>query len=293
MADLSDVTTYLAGAAAAAVYPNGLSQPSVAAMDCRIYEGWPVPEQLDLDISGHLAGSPPTVRPGGKVANVSVYPMPGTGVTIPQHLDETYTIIPFVPGITVQSVVGSVVTVSGQPKPGEYLTLICDGVNAFSQTGANTAAVLAALAAQAQAIYGGSSSTSTTLTIPFLRSIVVRQGGMGTVGKGTHRQRHQVMITAWTPDKVSRALLAGAIDVAIKNNIRITLPDTSQAIVCYSRTNTSDEQQATGIYRRDLVYEVEYATVSEFPAFVVTTSDVRITAIGNGNILADPVHATT
>ena len=39
MADLSDVTAYLAQRAASAVYPNGTTSPSVASMDCLIYEG--------------------------------------------------------------------------------------------------------------------------------------------------------------------------------------------------------------------------------------------------------------
>src|SRR6266576_4623553 len=97
MADLSDVTAYLASAAANAVYPNGTSQSSIAAMDCRIFEGWPMPEQLDRDMLGQmLSGTPPEpiVRPGGTVANVSVFPMQGTGVTVYQILDETYVITP-------------------------------------------------------------------------------------------------------------------------------------------------------------------------------------------------------
>jgi hypothetical protein len=85
MADLSDVTAYLATAASAAVYPNGTSQPSVAAMDCRIFEGWPIPDQLDRDMLGQmLSGTPPipVTRPKGTVANVSVFAMPGTGIAV-------------------------------------------------------------------------------------------------------------------------------------------------------------------------------------------------------------------
>ena len=39
------------------------------------------------------------------------------------------------------------------------------------------------------------------------------------------------------------------IDVAIKENLRLTLPDTSQAIIIYSRTNVSDDKQKAAIYR--------------------------------------------
>jgi hypothetical protein len=288
MADLSDVTAYLATAASAAVYPNGTSLPSVAAMDCRIFEGWPIPDQLDRDMLGQmLSGTPPVpvTRPGGTVANISVFPMPGTGIVVYQQLDDTYVITPVSYGMVV-SVAGNVITVSGQPNIGEYLTLICDGGFVFSQTGSTTAALLAAIAAQAQTQYPAASSTATTLTVPTGHSLVVRQGGVATLGKVTHRQRQSVMVTVWSPTQAVRAMLARAVDGAIKQNIKVMMPDTSQALVIYSRTNVLDDRQSTAIYRRDLVYDVEYATVFEFPGYVVTSVGTTIanpsnTAIAN------------
>lgn len=277
MADLADVTTYLAAMAASAVYPNGATQPSVASVDCRIYEGWPLPDKLDKDMAG--LNDDGTVRAGGAVANVSVYPMQGTGVEVYQILDETYTIVPVSYGM-VPSVTGNVITVTGQPKTGEYLTLICDGNLVFSQTGASTVALLAALLAAVQVNYPSASATSNTLTVPVGHSMVVRQGGVATLGKVTHRQKHSVMVTVWAQNKTVRASLGAAIDNLLKQGIKITLPDTSQAIVRYSRTNVSDDQQSTGIYRRDLIYEVEYATVQQFPGYVVTSVNTQITTIG-------------
>lgn len=276
MADLSDVTAYLAQAAANAVYPNGSTSPSVAAMDCRIYEGWPVADQLDLDMAGKmLQGSPSAAvtRPGGPVANVSIFPMPGTGVGVYQILDKTYTIVP--PAISLAvSISGNTITVSGQPAAGEYLTLICDDGFVYSQTGATAAALLAALASQAQANYPGAAATATTLTIPVREEIVLRQGGTGTLGKVTHRQRHSVMITVWAPNQVARKQLASAIDNAIKQTNRVAMPDTSQALVVFNRTVVSDEQQMQTIYRRDLIFDVEYATVEQFTGYVITSTNV-------------------
>jgi hypothetical protein len=288
VADISDVTAYLAQAVASAVYPNGTSQPSVAAMDVRIFEGWPIPDQLDQDLAGHvLSGTPPTpvARPNGPLANVSIFPMMGTGVNIYQILDDTYTVVPVSYGLSV-SQNGNVITVSGQPNPGEYLTLICDGSFVYSLTGTNTAALLAALATAAQANYPSASSTSTTLTIPTGHSLVVRQGGVATLGKVTHRQRHSVMVTVWAPTRLTRSALASAIDVALKKTIKVAMPDTSQALVIYNRTNVSDENQSATIYRRDLIYDVEYATLETFPGYVVTSVNNTITAIGNGNASA-------
>jgi hypothetical protein len=281
LADLSDVTAYLATAVANAVYPNGTSQPSVAAMDVRVFEGWPMPDQLDRDMLGQmLSGTPPTpvTRPGGAVANVSVFPMQGTGIAVYQQQDETYVITPVNYGMAM-SVAGNVITVSGQPNPGEYLTLVCDGAFVFSQTGATTAALLAAIATAAQAQYPTASSTATTLTVPTGHSLIVRQGGVATLGKVTHRQRQSVMVTVWAPTEAVRATLAKAIDNAIKQIIKITMPDTSQALVIYSRTNVLDDRQSTAIYRRDLIYDVEYATVFEFPGYVVTSVTTTINKV--------------
>lgn len=285
MADISDVTAYLAQAAAAAVYPNGTSQPSVAAMDVRIFEGWPIPDQLDLDLGGHvLSGTPPTMspRPNGPLANVSIYPMMGTGVNVYQVLDDTYTVTPVSYGMAV-SINGNVITVSGQPNAGEYLTLICDGSIVYSLSGATTPALLAALAAAAQANYPSASSTATTLTVPVGHSLVVRQGGKALLGKVTHRQRHAVMVTVWAPTRLTRSALASAIDVALKKTVKVTMPDTSQALLIYNRTNVSDENQSATIYRRDLIYDVEYATLETFPGYVVTSVNDTITAVGNGS----------
>lgn len=284
MADLSDVTAYLKAQALSAVYPNGTSQPSVAAMDVRVGEGWPNAAQLDLDVAGQmLAGTPPvpTARPGGPLANVTVFPLHGTGKQVYQILDETYVIAQPTFGMAFSvDTTGTIITVTGQPNAGEYLTIIADKANVYSLTGATTAAILSALATAAQAQYPGAVATATTLTIPVQFAMTVRQGGKGTLGKVTWRQEHDVAVTVWAPTPASRTTLANVIDNLVKQNIKITLPDTSQAIVRYSRTNVLDEQSAETVYRRDLIYCVEYATVQKFDGYVVTSTDIPITVPG-------------
>jgi hypothetical protein len=293
MADLSDVTAYLAQQVAAAVYPNGIAQPSVASMDCRIYEGWPIPDQLDNDLTGFMmnnAVNPPVkvARPTGVCANVSIFPMLGQGASVYQILDHTYLIS--APVINLQvSVNGNTITVSGQPAPGEYITVICDDALICSQTGTTTTALLAALATQAQAKYPGATSTATTLTIPVGHSMVVRQGGAGVQGKVTHRQKISVMITVWAPTTASRAAFAKAIDGLLKQTNKVTFSDTSQALVIYNRTNTIDEEQSKGIYRRDLVFDVEYATVEQFAAYTITSTTVSIVNAANTATIATAI----
>jgi hypothetical protein len=284
VADLSDVTGYLVHAAAGAVYPNGISQPSVANMDVRIFEGWPTPDQLDLDLGGKmLAGNPPqpVSRPGGPAANVSVYPMLGANVEPYQVLDKVYVIIApgfglsvLVTGTAGDPTTSPTVTLSGVPNVGEYLTLIVDRAHVYSATGVTAASIITQLAAQASADYFGVTSNQTQITIPAAFDFTARQGAIGTLGKVTHRQRHTIMVTTWAPNHTARSTIAAAIDVVIKSKITFSLPDTSGAKICYSRTNLTDEQSTITLYRRDLIYEVEYATLQQFPGYVITSTNL-------------------
>ncbi|UGY23724.1 hypothetical protein HU675_0038225 [Bradyrhizobium septentrionale] len=278
MADITDVTAYFAQTAFAAVYPGGTAQPSIAAMDIRIFEGWPTPDQLDLDMAGKMldASKQVVARPGGPVASVSIFPMQGQGATVYQILDETYVVSRPTHGMTF-TLADNVITVSGQPVAAEYLTVIADDAHVYSASGSTIAELLAALASQAQTDYPQVASTATTLTIPGTHSIVARQGGKGVLGKVLHRQRQSIMTTVWAPSSAIRGTLGKAIDVALKKANKITMPDSSQALVIYNRTTNIDEMQTQAIYRRDLVFDVEYATVELFDGYEITSTQVSIT----------------
>lgn len=284
MADISDVTAYLYNAATAAVYPNGTGQPSVAAMGVRVFEGWPMPDQLDLDVAGMVAGNPPTPRAGGPVANVSIYPMQGMNAQVYQIQDHVLVIAQPVYGIAL-TVVNGTITFAGAPNVGEYVTLVINRADVYSATGANAAAIIATLIASISMKYPLASSTTSTLTIPNTYALVVRQGGVGTLGKVTHRQKQSIMISVWAPTHAIRSTLAAAIDNAIKQKNIVAMPDTSQALICYNRTNLSDEKQMATVYRRDLIYDVEYATVFQFPGYVVTSVNVSIANYNNSAIV--------
>jgi hypothetical protein len=55
--------------------------------------------------------------------------------------------------------------------------------------------------------------------------------------------------------------------------------------VIYSRTNVIDDQTAATVYRRDLIYNVEYATVEEFTGYVVTSTNVSIAHHHNSSVI--------
>ena len=297
MADISDVTAYLASQAALAVYPTGSSNPSIAPvmpgfsapMDVRIFEGWPMPDQIDMDVAGEImnTATPPVriPRANGPAANVSIYPLQGVNTTPFQVQNNTYVITPPSYGMTLTSIVGSVITIAGQPNAAEYLTIVADRQFVYSSGGANTTAILAALATAAQVNYPTATSTATTLTIPYGYQIEVRIGGQATLGIATHRQCKSVMVTTWAPTHGARNTIAAAIDNFLKRTLTAAMPDTSIAKIIYSHDSQTDEMETMTIYRRDLFYDVEYATVWEFPGYVVTAPVVNLAA-GNWGIPA-------
>lgn len=291
MADISDVTAYLKSQALAAVYPNGTSQPSVANMDVRIMEGWPLASQLELDLAGNVKDPNTGVvspRPNGKLANVSIFPSRSTGHTY-QNLNKTYTIVPPAINLAV-SASNNVISVTGQPAAGEYITIVADRGHVYSASGATTAAILTALATAAQANYPSASANTAanppTLTIPVGFQLTVRQGGVATLGRATHRQTDCVMVTVWAPDHNTRATLAKAIDVLIKQTTKPSMPDTSEALVLYAGTYITDEQQTVSVYRRDLLYDVTYATLQQFPGYVITSTQVSIISAVDSSTVA-------
>lgn len=287
MADITDVTAYLATRAAVAVYPSGTGAPSVAGIDCRIFEGWPVGDQLENDLTGFMldASGVKIVRPRGPCANVSVFPPLGTGKTVYQNLDNTYVIAPPVVTSTA-TLAGNVITVTGPLDPGEFLTLVLDDGVVCSRGGADVAAMLSALAADLVDAGYAATATATTLTVPFRYELVMRQGGTGVLGRAIHRQSQSVMVSVWAPSRTTRTALANAIDIAIKKRIKVTMPDTSQALVIFSRTNIIDDDQAKGLYRRDLIYDVDYATVEQFPGVEITSTKVSIANIVDNSAIA-------
>lgn len=272
-------------------------------MDVLIGEGWPIPEQLDLDLAGQTApptsGGTPGIRPNGPRPNVTIFPLPGASKAPYQILDKTYTISSPVYGLSVSSSSGGdTITVSGTPNTGEFLTLVCDGGVVFSEGGSSVAAVLESLASAASGTYPltsvTASGTSGSLTIPVEHSLVVRQGGTGLRAKVTHRQCHAVMVTVWAPDPGTRSTLAAAIDNSIKQTLVVTLPDTSDALIRYLYTSVTDDAQNVTVYRRDLVYEVEFATLETFAATEITAVTTVISG-GEGPhpTSAPPVSAIT
>lgn len=271
MADITDVMTKMAAIVDAAIYPNGDTQPSAMPNGAavKIGQGWPLPASLDADLAA------------GRVT-ITIFPLSGSATPTNQILDETYVISPAVVNLTA-GLAADVISASGTPAPGEFITAVCDDSFVYSATGPTVAAIMSALAAQAQANYPGATAGQSTVTIPVARSIVMRQGGVGAVGKVIWRQRSSIMVTVWAPNDTLRTAATVLADVALKKNIKIRMPDTSQCILRYLRTMVSDQMEKANLYRRDLIFDAEFATVEQFAGVTVTSTQISMVNQANND----------
>ncbi len=247
MADLSDVNATLAALAAAAVYPSGTAQPSVAGIAVTIAPGWPQPAQLDQIV-------------GAGNGYVSIYPLPGMDANTTRFAQDEWTdVVP--PAQLTMTVSGySTVTIGGTINPGEAAAIEWNrNYIAHAVTAADTlATVAAALAAQIP----GASASGPVITLPAdTFQIIARVSVPVPVLNEIARQERVFSITVWAPTPTARDKLAAAIDVALKRNVRITLPDDTTGLCRYRGTVETDELSKILIYRRSLNYSVEYGTV--------------------------------
>jgi hypothetical protein len=96
----------------------------------------------------------------------------------------------------------------------------------------------------------------------------------GTSGVGAlevRRQSRTAQITFWAATPAHRDALAKVVDVTLAMTTRIDLVDGSRAILTAINETQIDAQQKSGIYRRDLLYSINYATTFTQAQTTITT----------------------
>lgn len=246
MADLSDVTNALAQLASNALYPNGEESPSVVAgVTITVATGWPIPAQLDEILAA-------------KNAMLTVYPMPGMDANTTRFpLD--FQVQNTIPAANLSlAVSGSQVTVGGTIKEGEAPTVFVNYKPYSVAVGASD--TTATIAAALRALIPGAGGSGSVITISGIFSLsavvsvpVVMQSEIG-------RQTRVFMLSAWCASPATRDAVIKAVDGAFRPQKRIVLPDNTYARMIYRGTLQTDDAAKQRIYRRDLRYEIEYAT---------------------------------
>lgn len=263
MADLNQIETVLVAAVTQAVYPTGTANPSAFTAPCAVYRGWPVPRNLDADLAA------------GKV-NVSVYPLDTEQKTTRYPLDWQPLPIP-VPSLTLTAS-DTTITAGGTPSSPLNAVATVNGVGYVYpvQAGDTLISVATALAALINADTPATSSGA-VITIPAAYRLTARVGGVGTAIREIRRQKRNFMITCWCPTPALRDAVAPAIDAVLAGIEFLTLPDGSAGRLLYERSPVSDRVEREGLYRRDLIYSVEYGTTQTQSAAQIVEIDINTT----------------
>jgi len=269
MADVVDVEKAVAQIVTNCLYPNGDSQPSVIGNACKVHRGWPVPSQLDAD----LAASNLTV---------SIFPMAGAERNTTRLTTDPQTLNIPAPTITA-TISGQTITFAGTVAGAQNVgVMIGDWLPAQTAyispaTPTDTLTTIAAgLAALLVAAGIAATASGAVLTLPTTIIASAMVGVFGTEWQELKRQERAIMVTLWCPTHQMRDIAGPIIDLALVQSEHLLLGDGSGARMVYQRTMISDERQTVEIYRRDLIYMVEYGTsvITQYPQIISTKAIV-------------------
>lgn len=251
MADISDVENVLVSIVAGILYPTGTGNPSAITAPCNTYRGWPQSDQLDSDLAD------------GKV-NVSIFP---TNVSSDKtrYLQQDYvTNLPAATFTARVSVSASTVTIAGTVATPQNIAVIAGGVGVSYavQPADTTTSIATGLAVLLTAAGVPALSSGPIVTVSGLPSsqIIARVGTLATTITELSRESRDVMITLWCPTPDLRDAAAKIIIPALVQTTFLSLPDGSAGRIKYRRSSTVDGLQKSVLYRRDIVYSIEFGT---------------------------------
>ena len=264
MADLSDVENAIKDTLSPVLLPNGADHNGLLDVFCRLYRGWPSPGGLNADLS---AG----------IVNVTLFPDMLQGRTTTRFTDSWY-------GARAQSsltatVAGNTITIAGTPLTGQAVGLAIDGRTYVyrveeGDTPTLVASALAALiGANRIANYAGS-----TVTVPGAGTILARSVVNSSVQQEIRRQERHIRVSCWCPSPGIRDQFASAVDGVLAATTFLTLSDGTRARIVYSGTQVYDTSQNALLYRRDLTYSIEYATVLSMTAPAMLFGELIVNA---------------
>lgn len=265
MADQSDVETALVALIASTLYPQGIEASGLGGLTGRVYRGWPNAAALDADLA---AG----------VVNVTVFPLPGERNTT-RYFDVWMVPDPVAVTLAV-TVAGETVSFSGSAAASQVAGVLADNTGYIYRTRAgDTPALVAASIAAALRTNRIAQLSGTSVTIPGVGRLIGRVVADQTALWQVRRQKQDFQITCWCPDFASRDTVAAGVDVALAQQRFLLLADGSVGRLLFVRSETSDRGEDAALYRRDLVYSVEYPTTVTQTLPSMLFGDL---ALGNG-----------
>jgi hypothetical protein len=228
--------------------PLGGMQASITGQVVSIYPGWPSPQQLDKDL------------PKG-IAHVNVYPWKQDRNTT-RYMERWQAQRAPVPTITA-TINDNAITLGGVMGPGQNIAVIVNGAAFVYQTVATDTLgrAAAALAANINETITGTMSMGACIVLPpGTRIAAARVGAGGTAVKEVGRQERIFHIGIWSGSPQLRDSVAKAVQPQIRRKRFLVMPDGFGARIIYHGDLLNDSEQKQGIYRRDLLWSIDYAT---------------------------------
>jgi hypothetical protein len=247
MADIADIEVALVSAVSAALYPDGTTAPSVPGPDCRIYRGWPSSAALDGDLS---VGT----------INVTVFASGDPGRTMTRYVNQWGTTA--TRSTLTATVERKSVTFAGVAAAGQIAGVSVNNQAFAYRIRAGDSCELVA-ANLASLIRGNSIVTlsGATLTIPGATQLLARVVADGSAQQEVRRQEQDFRVSCWCPTPASRDSTASAIDCSFSNILFLSLSDGTRGRLTYISTGEFDQSQNARLFRRDLIYRVEFAAI--------------------------------
>jgi hypothetical protein len=266
MADISDVEQAIANTVTSVLYPAGFTHSSIIGTLCRIYRGWPNSATLNADLS---AGT----------VNITVVTDNDSGRITTRYLPE-WQALSMAPGVTATTADQTII-ISGSPAVGDVIGALIDGAAyAYRIQAGDTTGLVASNLSQLIQANRPATTQGFTIALQDAGSIQVRVVCDNATSFESRRQEKDLRIICWCPTPSIRDSVAAAVDTAINQMSFLVLPDGTNTRVTYRNTASYDQAQNALLYRRDLIYTVEYPTITSVqqPSMLFGASEI------NGNI---------
>jgi hypothetical protein len=249
-----------------AYQPYAVGYSDILGLSFRLTRGWPVDNQLVADLNANPS-----------VTNITVFSQPGQRNTT-RFLRQTMNQVTQVPEPTlIPDVVGNTVVFSGTGSASEIISVTYGNVAGASirLTNSDTPVTVAQKFATA---LSNTSALNGVLTLPSPPGVAV---GMDvTMLREVHRQCAIWRVTIWASKPEYRDEFASLIDPNLQGLDRFFFADGScSGPIVNAGTYVDDVVEKQKLWKRDLLYEVEYPTDTVSIVPVMTLGDLNVNDI--------------